>query len=158
MQDIHTEIANKFRNLTVDIEFRDEKSPVLYIYKSRNSKKGPDTLEEGYEYLMSPFHIVVSAVVSDNEELYLSFELCSYHGKVLISDIKPKDKYDNFQPILDLSESSYQVCSGQPVSKIHDLTFEQLKNDVLIERLDQNVVLRSRDCSYKLSKQEGITS
>ena len=44
MQDIHADIADKFPNLSVDIEFREEKSPVLYIYKSRNSKKGPDTL------------------------------------------------------------------------------------------------------------------
>ena len=124
MQDIQAELAARFPNLSVDLEFREEKTPVLFIYRSRNFKKST----RSWEHLMSPFHVMVSAVVSENGQLYLSFELCSYHGKVLMSDVKPAEKFDKFEPILDLSESSYQVCAGLPVTKIQNLTFEQLKH------------------------------
>ena len=46
------------------------------------------------------------------------------------------------------------VCCGLPISKVHDLSFDQLKNDVLIETIGQNVVLRSRQCSYSVSANE----
>ena len=53
-----------------------------------------------------------------------------------------------FEPLKELSDSRIELCEGLPLSKLEDLTLEQIKAETLIETLGQNVLLRSRQCLY----------
>ena len=141
-------IRAHFSDLTCSSTISTNGSSILTIWQQPNQQS-----TKGLMMKDLPLFYIVGSI---NENLKLCLRLITFHGKV-VSELH--DDVNN--PIEDNTKISFvdrltrvQLCQGvkilDPTLKLDPQTFTFL---YLVEQLDQNVIVRSRQCQFAL--QEG---
>ena len=132
--------------------------PFLHLWKSV-SKRSPT---QGMTFLPC-FHVIVTCpLVEENLEV-ICFSLMTFHGKKLAEatvdmDTKASERLKNLDLLNDLAYDNLHICQGVQdlkerrwktyLSKAKVPILDKVKNIFFFEPLEEDVIMRSRLCTY----------